>query len=318
LMLACAYGRHTIIDLMIENGANVEFKDAKGNTAKQISDIFQVKVKFITIQEKFQNFETKISKLETDTENLNQKFKDLEILYLSKEKENEKKMKKSPRNLNGETLDLQKEKRKAIASPRILTIQDGNVHKRNATRIEETIEIEDVLPIMVDSPKSPEEEESDLNTKKLERRKNGALQLMSGKSSLKETINLAMNAKEIVSPYSAPETPSLSDLQLPVHKYSSDAVNVIKSPSLHIQTNETRTATPFPSTSPYSQALKKISSPQSPSERKYSPKDDVSRFVTIWDPPLFLLETSHETFVWIFVFLIISSLNFCKISLKWF
>jgi hypothetical protein len=293
LMLAAAYGRHTIIDLLMENGAKVELKDAKGNTAQEISNIFQVKVKFVTSQEKFENFETKISKLEAESENLNQAFQHLQKLL----KETEIKSKgKSPRML-GETpdLDQQKEKRKALPSPRILNIQ-GEGHKRNAARIEETFEIEEVLPVIVDSPKSPEED-SDFITKKLNNRKNGTLQLLAGKSSLKETINLALNAKEIVSSYSAPETPSLSDLQLPVHKYSSDAVNVIKSPNLHIKTNETRTGTPFPSNSPYSQALRKNSSPQSPSERKYSPKDDVSRFVTIWDPPLFLLEASHEIFV---------------------
>ena len=41
-MMACAYGRHSIIKLLISKGADKTIKDDSGRTAKEIAEEFDV------------------------------------------------------------------------------------------------------------------------------------------------------------------------------------------------------------------------------------------------------------------------------------
>ena len=90
--MACAYGRHSIIKLLISKGADKTIKDDSGRTAKEIAEEFELKVKF-DLDDDFEKLERKISNLKIQNDSLESKLKELEkkIEKIEKTKlENEK------------------------------------------------------------------------------------------------------------------------------------------------------------------------------------------------------------------------------------
>eukprot|EP01080_Neovahlkampfia_damariscottae_P004465 gene4465-7846_t len=86
LMLASAYGRHSIINLLISKGANINEIDASGKTAKEIAEEFEHKVNFDGDGNIVSKLELKVSNLKKENEFFELKVKELEekIQYLEK------------------------------------------------------------------------------------------------------------------------------------------------------------------------------------------------------------------------------------------
>jgi ankyrin repeat protein len=79
LMMACAYGRHSIVELLLSKGAKVDIKDAAGNTAEDIAEHFGILINFKSSANGLQKLEEQVSKLKSQNDALETKIMELEL-----------------------------------------------------------------------------------------------------------------------------------------------------------------------------------------------------------------------------------------------
>jgi ankyrin repeat protein len=79
LMMACAYGRHSIVELLLSKGAKVDIKDAAGNTAEDIAEHFGILINFKSSSNGLQKLEEQVSKLKAQNDSLETKIMELEL-----------------------------------------------------------------------------------------------------------------------------------------------------------------------------------------------------------------------------------------------
>eukprot|EP01080_Neovahlkampfia_damariscottae_P011618 gene11618-4860_t len=261
LQLAAAYGRHTIIDFLISHNADTSIKDAAGNTAKKIAQIFAVNIKLDVS-------ETSIEKLESQVENLEEE--NLEIVMKLDEL-----FKKA--NLVGTT-----PKKKNVFNSK-----EGNC----SNSMKETV--------IKDSSEDIKKKWENRSSLALDALKIGS-PVSQVKNSEKQNGNHSTPLSKLQETPQEDGSPKiyLEDFDDELVGESPSPSNFIKTKSqprlklLKLSSNENnRTNSPvFTPRSPNFHANKKNLF-----------KEETATYITIWDPPVYFMEMAHSNFFPMFV-----------------